>query len=77
MKKYYTRACNFYYGIYSKEQIKKKLTLALCGNNEISFDKVEIFSRFKGKISSKVIELKNISSLPKLIKKKFYLILKK
>jgi|TARA_B110000211_G_scaffold197159_1_gene226528 dihydropteroate synthase len=77
MKKYYTRACNFYYGIYSKEQIKKKLTLALCGNNEISFDKVEIFSRFKGKISSKVIELKNISSLPKLIKKKVLFDLKK
>jgi len=77
MKKHYTRACNFYYGIHSKELIKKKLTLPLCGNKEISFDKIEVFSRYKRKISSKSIDLKKINFLPKLIKKKVLYDLKK
>ena len=29
MKKYYTRACNFYYGRYAKKLIKKKKALPL------------------------------------------------
>ena len=41
MKKYYTRACNFYYGSISKEKIKKKLALPLNGKNLISFDREE------------------------------------
>ena len=45
MKKYYTRACNFYYGSISKEKIKKKLALPLNGNNLISFDKIELLTR--------------------------------
>jgi len=45
MKKYYTRACNFYYGSISKEKIKKKLSLPLNGNNLISFDTIEIITR--------------------------------
>jgi len=77
MKKYYTRACNFYYGINSKELIKKKKTLPLCGNNEISFDKIEIFSRYKGKTSSKIIDIKKIKFLPKLIKNKVLFDIKK
>ena len=44
-EKYYTRACNFYYGSISKEKIKKKLSLPLNGNNLISFDKIEIITR--------------------------------
>ena len=48
MTKYYTRACNFYYGNNAKFLIKKKLALPLCGNNSIAFDKAEIFKR-KGK----------------------------
>ena len=42
MIKYYTRACNFHYGKYSKFLINKKLALPLCGNKHISFDKIEI-----------------------------------
>ena len=45
MGKYYTRACNFYYGLVSAEKVKKKLSLPLHGNKLISFDMVEIISR--------------------------------
>ena len=58
MKKYYTRACNFYYGVNAKKLIKKKLALPLCGNTNIAFDKVEITIRKKHKVSSKMINLK-------------------
>ena len=49
MRKYYTRACNFYYGIKAKKLIKKKLALPLCGNQNIAFDNIEILSRDKKK----------------------------
>lgn len=45
MKRYYTRACNFYYGNESKILVRKKKSLPLNGNKEISFDFVEIISR--------------------------------
>ena len=45
MTKYYTRACNFYYGINANLLITKKIALPLCGNNNIAFDKVEVISR--------------------------------
>ena len=45
MLKYYTRACNFYYGNKSKILVKKKKSLALNDNGSISFDKIEIISR--------------------------------
>ena len=45
MIKYYTRACNFYYGSISKDKIKKKLALPLNGNNLLSFDCIEIIYR--------------------------------
>jgi dihydropteroate synthase len=77
MTKYYTRACNFYYGKQSKRLIKNKVALPLCGKKEISFDKLEIFSKNKKKISSKVIDIKKIKFLPKLIKKKVLLDIKK
>ena len=70
MKKYYTRACNFFYGSNSKKLIKKKFSLPLCGNNAISFNKIEIFVKNKKKISSKVINIKNINKLPDVVKKK-------
>ena len=70
MQKYYTRACNFYYGTFSKKLVKKKLALPLCGNEKISFDKVEVFSRINKSINSKVINLKEVKFLPKSIKKK-------
>tara|TARA_B100000989_G_scaffold278291_1_gene239943 strand:+ start:1521 stop:2579 length:1059 start_codon:yes stop_codon:yes gene_type:complete len=70
MKKYYTRACNFFYGSNSKKLIKKKITLPLCGNNTVSFNQIEIFTRDKKKINSKIIDIKNIKKLPLIIKKK-------
>tara|TARA_B100001248_G_scaffold260811_1_gene250089 strand:- start:6260 stop:7318 length:1059 start_codon:yes stop_codon:yes gene_type:complete len=70
MKKYYTRACNFFYGSNSKKLIKKKITLPLCGNNTVSFNQIEIFTRDKKKINSKIVDIKNIKKLPLIIKKK-------
>ena len=66
MSRYYTRACNFYYGLKSKTLVKKKKTLPLNGNSEISFDKIEIISRK----SSKTINLDKIHKLPISLKKK-------
>ena len=66
MKKYYTRACNFYFGLTSKKNIKKKLSLPINGNNLLSFDKVEIITREK----SKIINIKDINTLSKNLKKK-------
>ena len=70
MKKYYTRACNFFYGLNSKKLIKKKLTLPLCGDNNISFNQIEIFIRDKKKVNTRIVNIKNIYKLPKIIKKK-------
>ena len=77
MTKYYTRACNFYYGINAKELIKKKLALPLCGNTNIAFDKVEITIRKKHKVSSKMINLKKIDTLSTSSRKKVKQDLKK
>jgi dihydropteroate synthase len=45
MTRYYTRACNFYYGKESKVLLRKKETLPLNGLQEISFDHIEIITR--------------------------------
>ena len=66
MQKYYTRACNFYFGKTSKEKIKRNLSFTLGGNNSISFDSIEIISR----ASKKKISVKNINTLPLKIKRK-------
>ena len=70
MTRYYTRACNFYYGRVSKILVNKKKKLHLNNNKEISFDKIEIISRK----SKKKILIKNLNNLPKLLKKKLDLI---
>ena len=77
MIKYYTRACNFYYGSISKEKIKKKLSLPLNGSSFISFDNIEIITRkYKRKIHIK--EIKNQSDkVKKKIKKDIKLITQK
>ena len=75
MKKYYTRACNFFYGISSKQLVRKKLTLPLCGDSSISFNK--IFTREKKNVSSKIIHIKNIKKTPKILRKKIHIDLKK
>jgi len=66
MKKYYTRACNFFYGKSSIKLVNQKKTLPLKGNKEISFNKVEIIS----KDSKKIINLNDIKKLPQAQKKK-------
>ena len=66
MQKYYTRACNFYFGKTSKEKNKRKLSFTLGSNHSISFDSIEIISR----VSKKTISIKNINKLPLKIKKK-------
>ena len=64
MNKYYTRACNFYYGATSKTYIKEKKSIRLNGYNDISFDKIEIIDRKK----SKIINLKDIIKLNNKLK---------
>jgi dihydropteroate synthase len=51
-----------------KNLVQNKKTLPLGGNREISFDKLEIFSRDKNKISSQIIDIKKLRSLSKKIK---------
>ena len=70
MRKYYTRACNFFYGKTSKKLIEKKLSLPLCGETSISFNQIEILTRYKKKVKSKIIDIKNIKRLPSVVKKK-------
>ena len=66
MIKYYTRACNFYYGKISKDLVKKKCTLPLNGNKLISFDTIELITR-KNK---RFLNIKDIRKLPSNLKKK-------
>ena len=72
MSKYYTRACNFYYGKTSKVNIKKKKSVPLNGNHLISFDKIEIIQRKK----SKLIKVKEVSKLSSKLKTKVNIDLK-
>ena len=64
MNKYYTKACNFYFGNTSQENIKKKKSIPLNGQHFVSFDKVEIINRER----SKIINIKDINKLPKNLK---------
>ncbi|MDA9604491.1 dihydropteroate synthase [Candidatus Pelagibacter sp.] len=59
MRKYYTRACNFYYGKLSIKLVNQKKNFPLKGNKEISFNKIEIITRK----TKKLIELKNLKKL--------------
>tara|TARA_X000001036_G_scaffold197014_1_gene185583 strand:+ start:476 stop:1537 length:1062 start_codon:yes stop_codon:yes gene_type:complete len=63
MTKYYTRACNFKYGSIARKLIKNKSALPLCGDKNISFSEIELITRNKNKIFSKIINYKKISSL--------------
>ena len=72
MKKYYTRACNFFYGKSSIELVNQKKTFPLRGNKQISFNNIEIISRD----SIKRIDLNSIKKLPQLKKKKLKKIFK-
>ncbi len=73
MRRYYTRACNFYYGNLSKKLVKGKKTIPLHQIKEISFDNIEIITRK----SKKRISIDQIKYLPKDLKNKINLDLKK
>ena len=73
MQRYYTRACNFYYGNQSKILVNKKRAIPLHQIKEISFDHIEIITRK----SKKKISINQIKYLPNDLKKKIYLDIKK
>ena len=73
MQRYYTRACNFYYGDQSKILVNKKKTIPLHQIKEISFDHIEIITRK----SKRKISISQIKYLPNDLKKKIYLDIKK
>ena len=72
MSRYYTRACNFYFGRVSKEKVKKRLSIPIHGNNLLSFDTIEVFSRK----SAKKVSIKKIKKLNNKLKKKILIDLK-
>jgi len=69
MRKYYTRACNFYYGKAAIKLIRLRKAFPLNGKKNIAFDKIEIFVRDKKKIKNNLIDIKDINKLKKNIKK--------
>jgi dihydropteroate synthase len=73
MKRYYTRACNFYFGKHSKFLVNKKKTIPLHCIKEISFDHIEIITRK----SKKKISINQIKHLPKNLKEKINTDIKK
>ena len=77
MVKYYTRACNFYFGQKSKKKINEGKALPLCDNHLISFDTIEIISR-KNKKKIHIREIKKQSyKIKKKIKEDIKLIIGK
>ena len=69
MRKYYTRACNFYHGRAARNLIQSKKAFPLNGKKDIAFDKIEIFTREKGRVKSNLIYCKDVKKLKKNIKK--------
>jgi len=69
MRKYYTRACNFYHGRVAEKLLKSKKALPLNGKKNLAFDNIEIFIRDKQKIKSKLIHFKDVNKLSKSTKK--------
>ena len=65
MRKYYTRPCNFYYGNYARELVRKKKGVPLAGRTDIAFNQLEIFQRKKKFTESKVYSVYEINSLNK------------
>ena len=73
MPRYYTRACNFYFGKQSKILVNKKQSIPLHQIKAISFDHVEIITRK----TIRKISINNIKNLPKKLKTKINSDLKK
>ena len=72
MEKYYTRACNFYYGQTSRDLLKKRQSIPFSSKKDISFDRIEIISRK----SKKIIHINDIKNQNSFIKKKILFDLK-
>ena len=72
MSRYYTRACNFFYGKISEKLVNSKVTLPLNGNKKISFNQIEILNRK----SCKKLFINEVKFLPKDLKKNIKLDLK-
>ena len=69
MRKYYTRPCNFYYGLLATNLINKKKAFPLAGNKKIAFDQLEVFKRkTNGKVESNIYKINQIKKLNKKIK---------
>ena len=78
MRKYYTRPCNFYYGNYARNLVKKKKAFFLAGNSNIAFDQLEIFQRKeKGIVQSNIYPISKIEILNKKMKSTIKMDLKK
>ena len=73
MQRYYTRACNFYFGNESKILVNKKKSIPLHQIKEISFDHVEIITRKK----IRRISINQVKKLPTKLKKKINADIKK
>ena len=73
MQRYYTKACNFYFGNQSKILVNKKKSIPLHQINEISFDHVEIITRKK----IRRISINQVKKLPNNLKKKINADIKK
>ena len=73
MLRYYTRACNFYFGKQSKILVNKKQSIPLHQIKEISFDHVEIITRKK----IRRISINQVKKLPNNLKKKINADIKK
>ena len=66
MRRYYTRACNFYYGNLASKLILNKKALSLNFRKDIAFDQIEIFQRNKNKTTkSKIYSITKIKELNK------------
>ena len=64
MRKYYTRPCNFYYGHYARNLVRKKKAFLLAGNPNIAFDQLEIFQRKAiGVVKSELYPISEIKTL--------------
>jgi dihydropteroate synthase len=64
MRKYYTRACNFYYGETAKNLVLNKKALSLNSRKDIAFDQIEIFQRKKNKITKSIFcSIKEVKKL--------------
>ncbi len=69
MRKYYTRACNFYYGNYAKKLVKNKKAFPLAGRQDIAFDHLEIFEREeRNKAKSSFYHISEVKKFPNKLK---------